>query len=83
MKKNELVHLHALLVHVRDEFVARGVADEEAFEPYRALGVSPLSMRVPRDRHEEAVRTLARLLAAADDDRETNARRSPSSPRSP
>jgi hypothetical protein len=63
MKKNELVHLHALLVRVAEDYVARGEATPEAFAPYRDLGVTPMALRESRARHEAAVRTLAALLA--------------------
>lgn len=83
MKKNELVHLHALLSSVSAEYVERGVADAELFEPYRALGVTPMSMQVPRARHEEAVLTLARLLAGVDSSDDSAVERTESSPSSP
>jgi hypothetical protein len=65
MKKNELVHYHALLVHVARDLVERGVATPEDLEPYLALGVTPTSLREPRARHQEAVFALAGLLADA------------------
>lgn len=80
MKKNELVHLHALLAHVKNEYVERGVADGEAFEPYRQLGVTPVSVQASRKHHEEAVRTLAGLLAEADDPSAEAAVDAPASP---
>jgi hypothetical protein len=64
MKKNELVHFHALLVAVATEFVESGVATRANFTEYDALGVSPLALRAARDDHERAVLTLARSLAA-------------------
>ena len=71
MKKTELVHLHALLVLLSERVVERGVVDRSYFDPYRELGVTPVSFRARRDRHEAAVLMLAALLAAAlDDDRE-------------
>lgn len=71
MKKNELLHCHALLVQVAEDYVERGIAARENFEEYHSLGVTPMALREPRDRHERAVRTLARLLAdlSAEDDR--------------
>ena len=65
MKKTELVHLHALLVLLSERVVDRGLVDRSHFEPYRDLGVTPVSFRARRDRHEEAVLLLAALLAAA------------------
>ncbi|WP_253736237.1 UPF0058 family protein [Halohasta salina] len=65
MKKTELVHLHALLVLLSERVVDRGLVDRSYFAPYRDLGVTPVSFRARRDRHEEAVLLLAALLAAA------------------
>ena len=65
MKKTELVHLHALLVLLSERVVDWGLVDRSYFEPYRDLGVTPVSFRARRDRHEEAVLLLAALLAAA------------------
>ena len=65
MKKNELVHLHALLTCVAGDFVERGVVDAEAFSEYRALGVSSRSLRASRADHEAAVRLLVDVLATA------------------
>lgn len=63
VKKNELIHLHALLATVAEDFIERGEATPADFEPYAALDISPVALREPRVRHEEAVKTLARLLA--------------------
>ena len=63
MKKNELVHFHSLLVTIAEELVGSGLATKVDFAEYDALGVSPLALRAPRDDHERAVLTLARLLA--------------------
>ncbi|WP_129116824.1 UPF0058 family protein [Halegenticoccus tardaugens] len=64
MKKNELVHLHALLATIAEDYVERGVAAREDFEPYRELGITPMTLTASRDRHEEAVMALLRVLAA-------------------
>lgn len=63
MKKNELLHFHAFLVKVAEDYVERGDAPPDAFDPYRELGVTPMTVRASREQHEEAVRTLAQLLA--------------------
>jgi len=71
VKKTELVHLHALLVLLSERVVDEGVVDRSYFDAYRELGVTPVSFRARRDRHEAAVLLLAALLAAAvSDDRE-------------
>lgn len=63
MKKNELIHLHTLLTQIAERFIERGVATPADFEPYTALGVTPMALRESRDRHEEAVLLLTRILA--------------------
>ena len=65
MKKTELVHLHALLVLCSERVIDRGLVDRSYFDPYTELGVTPVSFRARRDRHEAAVLLLAALLAAA------------------
>lgn len=65
MRKTELVHLHALLVLLSERVVEQGVVDRSYFDAYRELGVTPVSFRARRDRHEEAVLLLVALLAAA------------------
>jgi len=62
MKKNELVHVHALLAAVAERYLERGVVDSTAFDEYRALNVTPLSLRAPRPSHERAVLALAAAL---------------------
>lgn len=57
MRKQELLHVHALLVeiadHVTDEGAVRAVAD------YAECGVRPTSLHRPKADHERAVMTLA------------------------
>ncbi|MFO8116437.1 MAG: UPF0058 family protein [Halorubrum sp.] len=68
MKKNELMHVHALLVQVVEDLLDRGVVDPSHFDAYRELEVSPVDFRVRRDRHEEAVLLLASLVVSAIDE---------------
>lgn len=63
MKKNELVHLHTLLVQVAEEYVKRGDATPGDFEAYNRLSITPLSLRASRADHERAVSTLMGILA--------------------
>jgi hypothetical protein len=63
MKKNELVHMHALLRRVARDFLERGIATREDFDEYEALGISPMALRASRDDHEDAVLTLATTLS--------------------
>ncbi|KTG10398.1 hypothetical protein AUR64_12590 [Haloprofundus marisrubri] len=63
MKKQELVQYHSLLVLLGQEYVRRGDATRADFEPYRKLGVTPMSLQASRADHEEAVVTLVHILA--------------------
>jgi hypothetical protein len=64
MKKNELIHLHALLVQVAEDYVGHGDATRDDFLVYDELGVTPMTLRASRATHERAVRTLLAILAA-------------------
>ncbi|MFB6177334.1 MAG: UPF0058 family protein, partial [Halobaculum sp.] len=65
MKKNELLHVHSLLVAVARQYDERGRLAADALDSYRELGVTPMSIRAPRDDHEDAVLALARVLGEA------------------
>jgi hypothetical protein len=69
MNKNELVHLHALLARVAEDYVERGLAAREDFSAYDALGTTPMALRQSRADHEAAVRSLASTLAELATDR--------------
>lgn len=63
MRKNELIHLHTLLVEIAGDFLDEGIATREDFEPYHRLEIGPMALRSCRDDHEIAVRTLSTALA--------------------
>ena len=65
MKKNELVHLHALLARLGSDSVERGTATRADFEAYRDLDVSPTTLTASRADHRRAVQMLASTLADA------------------
>ncbi|MFB6079896.1 MAG: UPF0058 family protein [Haloferacaceae archaeon] len=67
MKKQELVHLHALLAEVRAAYEDRTGRPLEPDE-YDRLGVRPTSIHRSKDDHEAAVVLLASALADATDD---------------
>lgn len=67
MRKNELLHVHGLLLGIAREFTERGVVADDALDTYRELGVTPMSLRAARDDHAEAVLELGGALAAAVD----------------
>ena len=63
MNKNELVHVHALLARVAEDYADRGCLTREDLAAYRALGTTPMALRRSRSDHETAARVLARTLA--------------------
>jgi len=63
VNKNELVHLHTLLVRVAEEYAEWGVATSDDFSTYRALRTTPMALRRSRADHEAATLVLARTLA--------------------
>ena len=68
MKKNELVHLHSLLVQVGENYISAGIATRSDFAEYNKLGVTPMSLRAPRASHERAVQVLAGILGDLSED---------------
>ncbi|POG54792.1 UPF0058 family protein [Haloferax marisrubri] len=76
MKKNELIHVHTLLVEIASDYRDRGVLTSADLEPYHQLGIGPMALRDCRADHERAVRTLMTVLAvcaARDLDRDADA----------
>ncbi|EMA07241.1 hypothetical protein C438_04862 [Haloferax denitrificans ATCC 35960] len=76
MKKNELIHVHSLLVEIATDYRDSGVVTSADLEPYNRLGISPMALRDCRADHERAVRTLTAVLAvcaARDLDRDAEA----------
>ncbi|WP_410764826.1 UPF0058 family protein [Haloferax sp. DFSO60] len=63
MKKNELIHLHTLLVEIASDYIERGVATPEDLVAYNRLEIGPMALRACRADHEIAVRTLTTALA--------------------
>lgn len=80
MNKNELVHLHALLARVAEDYADRGLATRDDFAAYYALETTPMALRQSRADHEAATRELARVLAAASDGRPRESEREPELP---
>jgi hypothetical protein len=75
VNKNELVHLHALLARMAEDYVERGLATRDDFTTYHGLGTTPMALRRSRADHEAATRTLARTLARLSTDRADYSRR--------
>lgn len=64
MRKQELVHLHGLLVEITRSLVDQGTISDEIWAEYEALDINAHSIHAPKDDHEEAVLLLATTLAA-------------------
>jgi hypothetical protein len=83
VNKNELVHVHALLARVAEDYADRGHLTREDLAAYRALGTTPMALRRSRSDHQTAARVLARTLArhssedAAEADRQDDALEEP------
>lgn len=65
MKKQELVHLHNLLVLVADFSQQEG--SELDLTTYKQKDIHPMSINASKDAHEEAVLLLAKVIAAGTD----------------
>lgn len=65
MKKNELLHVHALLATVAEEFHEEGRLGDGDLTAYAGLEATPTSVRLPKADHEDAVLELARVLGDA------------------
>lgn len=66
MRKQELVHTHALLVLVRRELAEREevAVPAGAFDAYDSHDVDPTSLTERKDEHEEALERLSNGLYA-------------------
>jgi len=62
MKKEEVVHLHKLLVHVKKYFEGNGLDCD--FEKYNELGITPLDMQRSKEEHKRAIFVLASEMAS-------------------
>lgn len=59
MRKQELIHVHALLADVRDELAATREGSGGAFDAYESHGVGPVEIYSGKEAHREAVTRLA------------------------
>ena len=62
MKKEEVVHLHKLLVHVKKYFEGNGLDCD--FQKYNELDITPLDMQRSKEEHKRAIFLLASELAS-------------------
>lgn len=58
MKKQSLIHVHALLVQIRNDLHGSGEDSEHAFDEYDQFDVSPTSVHKGKDYHLKAIRLL-------------------------
>lgn len=63
MRKQEYVHLHALLAEVAQYLLDRGEMPAAVLSGYEALGTHPSSVNESKRAHHDAVVTLAAAIA--------------------
>lgn len=63
MHKDELIHLHSLLVEIKKYFENEENVEGEAFEDYEALGTSPVHIHKSKSEHKHAIFVLGEELA--------------------
>jgi len=63
MRKQELVHLHGLLVEITRSLVDQGTIPDSIWTEYEALDTNAHSIHAPKSDHEEAVLCLATTLS--------------------
>ena len=63
MHKDELIHLHSLLVEIKKYFEDHEDVDEEIFEDYTSLNTSPVHIHKSKSEHKHAIFALGEKLA--------------------
>ncbi len=66
MRKQEYIHLHALLAEVSNDVQANGTG--VTLDDYEALGIRPSSIHKSKTDHKEAVQALATCLTESMDE---------------
>lgn len=61
MHKEELIHLHTLMVQMKHYFEETGLAEE--FKEYQSLQISPVHVHRSKAEHKRAIFTLGNELA--------------------
>jgi hypothetical protein len=64
MRKQELVHIHGLLVEITQSLVDQGTVSADIWDEYEALDINAYSIRAQKSDHKEAVLLLATTLRA-------------------
>jgi len=63
MHKDELIHLHSLLVEIKEYFEEQESVEGELFKDYEALGTSPVHIHKSKSEHKHAIFVLGEELA--------------------
>lgn len=63
MHKDELIHLHSLLVEIKKYFEEQEDVEEDLFEDYESLGTSPVHIHKSKSEHKHAIFVLGEQLA--------------------
>lgn len=64
MRKQELVHLHGLLVEITESLVDEGAIPANIWNEYETLEIDACCIQARKSDHEEAVLILATTLTA-------------------
>lgn len=64
MRKQELVHLHGLLVEVTESLVDKGAVSAKIWNEYEGLETGSYSINAQKSDHQEAVSLLASTISA-------------------
>jgi len=64
MRKQELVHLHGVLIEVTQSLIDRGALPSEIRSEYEALDTNAYAIHAPKAEHRKAVLLLAATVAA-------------------
>ena len=63
MQKEELLHLHMLMIHIRKYY--EGITNEEIpTERYTSLGITPVHIHKDKNAHKNALLTLANEIVS-------------------
>ena len=63
MHKDELIHLHSLLVEIKKYFEEQEDPEGEPFDDYEALDTSPVHIHKSKSEHKHAIFVLGEQLA--------------------
>jgi hypothetical protein len=63
MHKDELIHLHSLLVEIKKYFETEEDVEGDLFTDYEELGTSPVHIHKSKSEHKHAIFVLGEQLA--------------------